>query len=717
MKLLIKHQGKRNRVIITVDPNSLVSDVKKIIEKKFRLSFIGFRLICTLFYNIRVILTESFPLSFFEITQGSVIEIDTYNYNKFFTRKKTRNSTYLDSLGYQIQYTAEPSFLEDLIKICKQGDYKEFQRLSEVFHLNNPQEDILNQAHANQWSPLHYACYKGYHEIVAYLVSKQVNVNRVTSDEWTPLQLSCFMGHTSCVRSLSLHKNLQVNKMTKFRGTSLHLACERDFTEIVQILLGLKAFVPLKDPQGRTPFDLTCDQEILEMLAIAIGQAELKKCSEDKPESMITKVWLTGVFYIHDRNVVLSLDVDQGFLHRYSSIEILQGKGPSELSIRVGDIQDVHGETSWLFSSKEEFYFVVETSQTTCRYYTKKQEITQEWIRRLKKAANYFLVYQGSLEENVREERCKENVEDHPVVCESAPVHEENINFKSFELFDELGNGSFGTVYKVMKKNLPGQYFAMKCLSKSSLQKQKQLKYAISEIKIMKRLQHPFILTLHYAFQEPNNIYLILDYCPNGDLLDLIQRKRKLDEQTARFYLAEVILALEYLHAQDIIYRDLKPSNILLDEQGHVKLADFGLAKENVNNQNLAMTLAGTPAYLPPETINKQGTSKSGDIYGIGPLLYEMLTGMPPYYSRDIDQLFNNIKYSQLSFPPFVSQTAKELINLVMNKIPEKRPSMYVIKHLTFFRKLDWDAMIAKRIKPPRLVQSKSGLEKDQEEY
>ena len=708
MKLLIKLLGKRNRIIIDAEPDSLVSDIKKVIEMRFRLSFIGFRLICTLFYNIRVILTETFPLSFFGITQGSILEVDAYGYNKLLLRKKCRNSTYLEGLGIGIKYTiSESSILDNLIQACKQGDIKAFRAIAEAYNTSNPEEDILNQAYSNLWSPLHYACYYGYQEIVNYLVFKQVNVNRVTRDEWTPLQLSCFMGHSLCVNSLMRHKNLQINKMTKLRGTPLHLGCERDFVAIVEILMAHDAYVPLKDPCGRTPFDLTCEQEILNMLAISIGQVELKKSSEDRPEPMTTKVWLTGAFYIHDRNVVLSLDVDKGFLHRYGSIDIYQEKGSPELSVKIGDMQDVREETSWILRNKDEYYFVVEASGSTSKYYTKKYELTQEWIKRLKKAANYFLVHRNNENEETRDIPVQQN-EEQPAFYESAPVHEESIDINSFEILDELGNGSFGTVYKVLKKNEQGKYFAMKSLSKSSLQKQKQLKYAISEIRIMKRLQHPFILTLHYAFQNPKSIYLILDYCPNGDLLDLIEKKGTLDLQISRFYLAEMILALEYLHSQDIIYRDLKPSNILVDEQGHIKLADFGLAKENVNNKNPAMTLAGTPAYLPPETINQRGTSKSGDIYGLGPLLFEMLTGTPPYYSRDIDQLFNNIKNASLVFPPFFNTSAKEFITSVMNKVPERRPTIYALRHFSFFRKLNWDALLAKKIKPPIFIRSKT---------
>ena len=265
---------------------------------------------------------------------------------------------------------------------------------------------------------------------------------------------------------------------------------------------------------------------------------------------------------------------------------------------------------------------------------------------------------------------------------------------------EEIGSGSFGVVYKVKKIN-NGQIFAMKSLSKSMLQKQKQLKYAISECKIMKQLNHPFIVPLYFAFQTPKYLYLILELCPNGDLLGLLEKKGALEENIARFYLAEVILALEYLHESDIIYRDLKPANVLIDLDYHAKLADFGLAKEKVGKVNPAMTMAGSPAYLPPEIIAKKGASQASDIYGLGPLLYELLTCKTPYYNDNIDTLFQNIKTAKLSFPDYVSSTAKDFIVQVMNKDPIKRPQMSQIKRHPFFRKMDWEALLSRRIRPP----------------
>ena len=165
---------------------------------------------------------------------------------------------------------------------------------------------------------------------------------------------------------------------------------------------------------------------------------------------------------------------------------------------------------------------------------------------------------------------------------------------------------------------------------------------------------------------------MILDYCPIGDLSYQIQINL-FEEDEAKFYISELILAIEYLHKRDIIYRDLKPENILIDEEGHFKLADFGLAKENVINDIPNKTFCGSPQYLSPEMLSKEGTTKSSDIYGIGAILYEMVTQSPPFFNQDTDLMYKNISENNLMFPEFISDELKDLLNKMMEKDPKKR--------------------------------------------
>ena len=193
---------------------------------------------------------------------------------------------------------------------------------------------------------------------------------------------------------------------------------------------------------------------------------------------------------------------------------------------------------------------------------------------------------------------------------------------------------------------------------------------------------------------------MILDYCPIGDLSYQIQINL-FEEDEAKFYIAELILAIEYLHKRDIIYRDLKPENILIDEEGHFKLADFGLAKENVINDIPNKTFCGSPQYLSPEMLSKEGTTKSSDIYGIGAILFEMVTGAPPFYNQDADLMYKNISENNLMFPEFFSDEFKDLLRKMMHKDPKKRIGIAEIKKHNFFADLDWDLILNKKIQPP----------------
>lgn len=183
---------------------------------------------------------------------------------------------------------------------------------------------------------------------------------------------------------------------------------------------------------------------------------------------------------------------------------------------------------------------------------------------------------------------------------------------KDFEILSELGKGSFGEVYLV-KKTDTKQLYAMKVLRKDKIMGQNLIKYAMTERNVMSYINHPFIVSLNYAFQTPEKLFLILDYCPGGDLGKCLTRAKCFDETIARIYLCEILLALEELHKQGIIFRDLKPDNVVINEQGHAMLTDFGLSKEGVYDNNMARSFCGSLAYLAPEMIKRQGHGKSVD--------------------------------------------------------------------------------------------------------
>ena len=311
---------------------------------------------------------------------------------------------------------------------------------------------------------------------------------------------------------------------------------------------------------------------------------------------------------------------------------------------------------------------------------------------------------------NINDTNIKNINKNSEILNEDASL-KQGITFDSFEVLSLLGTGSFGKVCKVRLKKT-NEIFAMKILNKDFLIKHKLLKYAISECNVLKKSKSPFIITLHYAFQTPENLYMVIDYCPGGDLNFHIQLEI-FEEEEAKFYISELILAIEYLHNHNILYRDLKPENILISSDGHIKLADFGLAKENANN-NFSKSFCGSPNYLSPEMVRRQGATKSTDIYGIGAVLYEMISGITPFYGNDLRTLYNSIVKKQLLFPEFFSDTIKDLLKKLLEKNPKKRIGLTEdVKKHKFFKDIEWNELEFKRIKPPLdLVSIKKKYEK-----
>ena len=269
----------------------------------------------------------------------------------------------------------------------------------------------------------------------------------------------------------------------------------------------------------------------------------------------------------------------------------------------------------------------------------------------------------------------------------------------------QLGKGSFGEVYLVEKLDSLEQ-FALKVLRKEKVLGNNLVRYAFTERNILMSISHPFIVKLNYAFQTPEKLVMVMDFCPNGDLGTQLAREKKFTEEKARFYLVEVLLALQELHSHGIIFRDLKPENVVLDAEGHARLTDFGLSKEGVGDGQLARSFCGSVAYLAPEMLRRSGHTRSVDWYLFGVLLYEMLSGAPPYYSSNREQLFNNIQRGKLVISPNLTAEARNLIKELLQRDPAKRlgaskRDAEEVKLDPFFKKVDWDAYLAKKVQPP----------------
>lgn len=258
--------------------------------------------------------------------------------------------------------------------------------------------------------------------------------------------------------------------------------------------------------------------------------------------------------------------------------------------------------------------------------------------------------------------------------------NEPELSRKDFEFERSIGDGAFGKVWRV-KNRATQKIHAMKQVPKEKVMK--MLGQFRREVYIMYELSHPHIIKLFNHFEDEKFFYLIMELAEGGNLFHRLYRERCFLERTAAQYFREVVLAIEYLHSHipAIIHRDIKPENILLDKEGRIKLTDFGWSNYySTENQTMRFTMCGTLEYLPPEIASEAGHNTGADIWCLGILLFEMLTGSTPFVSKGRDQLLTNITQAKPRFPHSMSPLARDLISKMLDKDPGKRISATEIK-------------------------------------
>ncbi|KAK9807282.1 hypothetical protein WJX73_007625 [Symbiochloris irregularis] len=283
----------------------------------------------------------------------------------------------------------------------------------------------------------------------------------------------------------------------------------------------------------------------------------------------------------------------------------------------------------------------------------------------------------------------------------SASTSQEKVGPESFELMRVVGQGAFGKVFQVRMK-ATGKVYAMKIMRKGKILEKDHGEYIKSERDVLTAVLHPYIVTLRYSFQTATKLYLVLDFINGGHLFFQLYRAGIFDEQLARLYTAEIVLAISHLHSLNTIHRDLKPENVLLDSEGHIKVTDFGLAKGNMDAQGRTNSFIGTMEYMAPEVIDGRGHGKAVDWWSMGILLFEMLCGMPPFRAKGRQQLQKQILSSKLKLPPYLSSEAQSLVKALLTREPSKRlgygpsGSADVQKH-PFFKVIKWDALMQRQ--------------------
>ncbi|KAJ3270587.1 Ribosomal protein S6 kinase beta-1 [Terramyces sp. JEL0728] len=271
------------------------------------------------------------------------------------------------------------------------------------------------------------------------------------------------------------------------------------------------------------------------------------------------------------------------------------------------------------------------------------------------------------------------------------------VQLEDFHVLSVIGKGAYGKVYLVREIETK-QSFAMKVLKKASIVLHEQ--QTRNERSILKDIDSPFIVKLYYAFQSPFRLYLILTYCAGGELFTLLNRERMFSQDASRFYISELLLGIEHLHSLGIIYRDLKPENVMLDCEGHIKLTDFGLSKVAID----AHTVCGTIEFMAPEIIQEQPYGKVVDYWSLGIMLYDMLTGSPPFSGSNRKKIMENVLKKKPNFPKYLTTSSRDLLTKLLKKHPGVRlgsQGIDQIKSHSFFEKLDWKKVMEKQYDPP----------------
>jgi serine/threonine protein kinase len=274
---------------------------------------------------------------------------------------------------------------------------------------------------------------------------------------------------------------------------------------------------------------------------------------------------------------------------------------------------------------------------------------------------------------------------------------------QDFDIMSVLGKGSDGKVMLCRWKGT-NEFYAIKSIRKSRLIKARTVHTIFRERTVLVKARHPFIVDLLFAFQTDKKCYLGMELVAGGELYRRLRDAGQLSIDETRLYVAEIGMALDHLHNQNVIYRDLKPENVMIGADGHIKLTDFGLAKLSEERGKMTSTFCGTPEYLAPEILTKRPYNEAVDWWALGVIMYEMLFGKTPFFNRVRNKMFQSIADATFEFPEGADPRAADLISKLIVKKPEERITFKAFKQHPFFEGMSFRAVFKKRIKPPYLL-------------
>lgn len=366
------------------------------------------------------------------------------------------------------------------------------------------------------------------------------------------------------------------------------------------------------------------------------------------------------------------------------------------------------------------FTFIIRGLQWTTvierMFHVEEEKERQEWVEAIRSVANRLTeaeaYHQAGSQSNEDVEMA--SIAEDELLTEKFSVQgtstgkisgRKKVTLENFEFLKVLGKGTFGKVILCREKTT-AKLYAIKILKKEVIVQKDEVAHTMAENRVLKRTNHPFLISLKYSFQTVDRLCFVMQYVNGGELFFHLSRERVFSEDRTRFYGAEIISALGYLHSHEIVYRDLKLENLLLDKDGHIKIADFGMCKEGIAGDKTTKTFCGTPDYIAPEIILYQPYGKSVDWWAYGVLLYEMLVGQPPFDGEDEEELFAAITDHNVSYPKSLSKEAKDVCKGLLTKNPQKRLGCGArgeedVRAHAFFRRIDWEKIENREVQPP----------------
>jgi len=290
---------------------------------------------------------------------------------------------------------------------------------------------------------------------------------------------------------------------------------------------------------------------------------------------------------------------------------------------------------------------------------------------------------------------------------ETAAISKMNFNFSHV-----VGKGGFGKVWKVELKKTK-QIYAMKEMSKAKIITKRSVSSVMNEKQLLSTMKHPFLVNMIYAFQDRETLYLVMELMPGGDLRYHFGKQRRFTEEQTKFFIACIILALEYMHLNGVLHRDIKPENLVLDSQGYVRVTDLGIAR--VWRPDNSADTSGTPGYMAPEVMCRQNHGVAADYYAVGVMAYEFMIGKRPYLGKSRKEIRDNILAKQVQvkkneIPEGWSLEAADFINRMIQRKPANRLGLNgpsEVKNHPWFKDFPWAKLINKQLDPPFLPSNK----------